>query len=154
MKKKIIWTTVVVVFLLLFSGCIKTHTVMKTEYFKNTAMTDKFFDNLNITTAEYEMIYPSEYWGKIEIGSPGPADPRYRGVIYIPESEGKRIMEDYQWKKNSYNLPDIGNTDSNIVWGGDWYVSEQFNNDVFKLGHDEDIRFDGKDKIIFSFGTT
>ncbi len=140
--------------LLMMSACsMKTHTEMKADYSTDSTMAEKYIDHLNITRVEYEIVYPSEYLGKIEVGAMGPVNPRYRGAIFISDMEAKRLLEDYQWKKDTSSPPDLGQVNNSVAWGGDWYKSDAFTKDIFKAGHDEDFRFNGKDTIIFEFGT-
>ena len=153
-KRIIQIVTILFMISIILSGCnLQTHTEMKADYHTDTKVTDKYFDNLNITRSEYEAVYPSEYLGKIEIGSMGPSEPIYHGVIFISDMEAERLMQDYEWEKDTSAPPDLGEVNKSVTWGGDWYTSKAFNQDVFKQGHDEDIRFNGKDTIIFSFGT-
>ena len=153
-KRIIQCTAIILAMCFMFSGCsLKTHTVIKADYYTDTNLTDKYFDNLKISRCEYESLHPSEYLGKIEIGAMGPAEPSYRGAIFITETEGERLMNDYTWTKDASNLPDLGQVNNSVNMVSEWYVSKDFNQDVFKLGHDADIRFNGKDTIIFTFGT-
>ena len=61
-------------------------------------------------------------------------------------------MKRTQRNKSADNLRK--ETVSSINWNDEWYVSDDFNKDVFRLGINETIRFNGKDTIIFEFGTT
>ena len=152
--KKILCVAILLMTFCMPVACLKTHTELKAQYSADVNPMYKYFDKLNITSMEYEMVYPVEYMGKIEIGSMGPVDPRYQGVIFISEEEGKRLLEDYEWKKENTDLPDLGGVSGSVDWSSDWYGSPAFVKDVLKNSHDGNVRFNGKDTIIFSFGTT
>ena len=139
---------------LFLSGChVKTHTVIKEDYCTDETSLVKYFNNLNIESAEYEMIYPSEYIGKVEIGSFGPTEPKYRGAIFLTKEEAQRLIEDYTWSESSNSIPELGKADSNVNLDDEWYESSDFNEDNFKLGTDEEFFFNGKDTIVFTFKT-
>lgn len=135
------------------AGC-KAHTVLKEEYYNDPQLLEKYFVDLDMDRAEFERIYPSEYIRNTEIGPMGPADPKYRGAVFLSEKEAGRLLNEYTWTKDDSPNPDLGVVNSSINWSDEWYVSEEFNEEAFRLGVIETIRFNGKDTIIFEFGTT
>ena len=145
MNKGIVKTIIAVLavcMIFVMAGC-KAHTVLKEEYYNDPQLLEKYFVDLDM----------DEYIRNTEIGPMGPADPKYRGAVFLSEKEAGRLLNEYTWTKDDSPNPDLGVVNSSINWSDEWYVSEEFNEEAFKLGVIETIRFNGKDTIIFEFGT-
>ncbi len=152
MKRGLSFAVPLILALTLAACSSRTETVMVTDYCKDTYVTDHYTEGLDgIVSEEYERIYPEEHAGRINIGVPGPTEPKYRGVIRISEEEGKKLWERFDWKMFNENMPDIGKAYELIDESDDWYISDDFNKEIFRsefVGVNS-ARFNGKDTIIF-----
>ena len=150
MRKKLSAALAMLCILLpVLAGCqTKTQTVMKTEVKTDDYILEHYVQNLDtVMDNTYERTYPTEVRNGVEVGGAGPSDPTYYGIIHITEKEGKELMEKYEWTLNDSELPDM----QQIVYDvhADWYASEEFSKDTFKLVIVDAAFFDGKNTIIY-----
>lgn len=152
MKKRLSLVVPFVLALSLAACGSRTETVMATDYCKDTYVTDHYTEGLDgIVSEEYERIYPEEHVGRVDIGVPGPTEPKYRGVIRVSEEEGAKLWERFEWKQFNENMPDLGQANELLNESDDWYVSDDFNKEIFRsefVGVNNAC-FNGKDTIIF-----
>ena len=81
-------------------------------------------------------------------------DQGYRGIIYIDEAEAQRLMNDYDdWWLETSALPSMKDVNLSSVQGSDWYCSNEFVKEFSTMLQIKDLRFNGKDAIIFDVHT-
>jgi hypothetical protein len=104
-----------------------------------------------ITSVDYEEYWLSE---KILFFEMSGKDMAYRGIIYISEEKAQELLEDYDdWSLDQTGLPKMNEVDTKPISGSDWYYSYDFASEYSTLLQIWDLRFNGKDAIIFDVHT-
>ncbi|MCR4686477.1 MAG: hypothetical protein K5659_02830 [Lachnospiraceae bacterium] len=147
MKSKKILTIIILALLTLtFTGCSKT--VENSQHMTGRIFTNKYMEDLDgITSVDYEEYWLSE---KILFFEMSGKDEGYRGIIYISEEKAQELLEDYDdWSLDQTGLPKMNEVDTKPISGSDWYYSNDFASEYSTLLQIWDLRFNGKDAIIF-----
>lgn len=159
-KKAITGLTLLLVMVMILSGCkFFTTTTIRTveEYRKDDFVLDKYVSNLNdIEKCEYLDVHGEKRFMGIKREYTGADVPRYMGLIYVSEAEGKRLMQSYDWTTDNGVLADLGKMNKKIKNVENWYTSEVFVNDVFRTKRPiyvVDVRFDGEGIIVFDISS-
>ena len=138
--------------ILLLTAC-QTKMVEVTDHKTGLVFTNRYMDSLKgITATDYEGYWMAEKILWFEFSG---KDQGYRGIIYIDEKEAERLMNDYNdWYYDSSALPYMKDVDMSPVAGSDWYGSNQFVGEFSTMLRINDLRFNGKDVIVFDVHTS
>ena len=130
----------------------QTKMVESTQHATGRTFTNKYMSSVKgITSTDYEGYWMSEKILWFEMSG---KDQGYRGIIYIDEAEAERMMKDYtDWWEETSPLPTMKDVDMTKVSGSTWYCSNQFTAEFNTMLQIKDLRFNGKDAIIFDVHT-
>ena len=150
-KTKTILITVLLGILMCCTAC-QSKMVESTQHATDKVFTNKYMDSVKgITSTDYEGYWMSEKILWFEMSG---KDQGYRGIIYIDEAEAQRLMNDYDdWWLETSALPSMKDVNLSSVQGSDWYCSNEFVKEFSTMLQIKDLRFNGKDAIIFDVHT-
>ena len=150
-KTRIVISILLICLIAFFTGC-QSKMVESTQHATGRTFTNKYMSSLKgITSTDYEGYWMSEkiLWFEMSGNDQG-----YRGIIYIDEAEAQRLMKDYtDWWEETSALPTMKDVDMTPVKGSTWYCSNQFTAEFNTMLQIKDLRFNGKDAIVFDVHT-
>ena len=134
-----------------FTAC-QSQMVEVTDHHTDRIFTNRYMDSIKgITSTDYEGYWMAEKVLWMDISG---KDQGYRGIIYIDETEAQRLLNDYDgWWQETSPVPSMTEVDTSLVQGSDWYCSNAFVKDFSTKLQIKDLRFNGKDAIIFDVHT-
>ena len=133
------------------TGC-QSGTVERTQHLTDGVFTDKYMGSVKgITSTDYEGYWWAEKVLWFEMSG---KDQGYRGIIYIDETEAKRLLREYDdWGAIDTPLPVMKEVDTAAVGSDEWYHSDKFTSEISKMLQIKDLRFNGVNAIVFDVHT-